>query len=728
MDHPEPNDNTAAQAGQTTVRISRRRRWFFRTLCVALPLLLLASAEGLCRWAGFGGYPPAILKVGDDGSRTWFTTHRPGVDTYFHQRLSLTGGMRAFSFFTPKRAGTFRVFMFGGSAMQGYPQPLNLTNGAFLEALLNDAGPDQQRVEVLNFGATAMASYPAACFLDESMALQPDLVIVMSGNNEFYGAFGVASLHRFGTTPWGMRLTRWMRQWGLAQWLDSLLVSPPSDERVRRQTLMERVVAVGQIGVDDPLRAAADRSLEANLRQMARRCRASGVPLMLCTLPTNECGMAPIGVDVDPPLPAARRAEFDALLARGEQQLAESPGEAAAALRAALAINAAHARGHYLLGCALRAAGDLPGARRSFIAARDSDTMPWRASSRINDVVRRVADAEEAILCDMEAAFRAESPDGLIGWELMDDHVHMSLRGQALFAETVARTIADLTDATAPTTSHTRSSSAPRHLRDHLPELSHAALRDLPAWEVYARRLGRNEFDAYCTASRMRTLFAIPFMARANPVAQARVAKRCDELLAAMSETDRAAVRQWKDDPALHVSNHRPITMVVAYQRMAAGYLAGAADLFDVARRSVTNVSLWRLQLDWCVLHCRQRLQLRPTEHDRDVLADAIEVGELLRRFGGFHDPLGPSYLGMAYNMAGNHSAAIALLNDSVRYARGAEGWPVIVALADSLVRTGQVGRARLLLELAQRDPEIRSSAAQLLSRLNSSAASRPAP
>ncbi|MCG3125316.1 MAG: hypothetical protein CHACPFDD_00134 [Phycisphaerae bacterium] len=721
-------DSPSEPAAPTPVTISRRRRWLFRAVCAALPVVALVAAEGLCRWAGYGGYPPAILRVGSDGTRTWYTTHRPGVDTYFHQRLSLTGGVRAFTFRTPKPPQTFRVFMFGGSAMQGYPQPLNLTNGAFLEAMLSDAWSGERRAEVLNFGATAMASFPAACFLDETIDLQPDLVIVMSGNNEFYGAFGVASLHRFGTTPWGMRLTRWMRQWGLAQWLDTLLVTPPADERVRRQTLMERVVAVGQIAADDPLRAAADRALEANLRQMARRCRARGVPLILCTLPTNERGMAPIGADVEPKLPAAQRAEFDALRARAEQEVRDGVAGAADTLRRALAIDSGSAGLHFLLAQALRAAGDPDGARRCFIEARDRDTMPWRASSRINDVVRRVAADESAIFCDMEAAFRAASPDGTIGWELMDDHVHMSLRGQALFAQVIARTIADRTDA--PTSADARRSEGGPPAAPHsiLPRLSHEALHKLPAWDEYARRLGRNEFDAYCAASRMRTLFDIPFMARANPEAQARAAQRCDELLAAMSEADRAAVRQWKDDPALHVSNHRPITMVVAYQRMLAGDVGGAAELFAIARRSVTNVSLWRLQLDWCWLHCRQRLAAPQAEEDRAVLADAIEVGELLRRFGGFHDALGPSYLGMVYNMAGDHAAAIQLLDDAVRYARGVEGWPVVVALADSLVRTGQAGRARLLLELAQRDPAMRAGAAQLLSRLNSAAASQPAP
>ena len=697
-----PRDGTPAQAP-----LSRRRRRFrrlLRVLLVAFPFLTLGGAEWVCRLRGHGGYPPVILNVGNDGKRQWYSTYRPGVDTYFYTRLSHTGGVRELHFTTPKPAGTVRIVMLGGSAMQGYPQPKALTNGAFLEAMLNDVWAGERTAQVLNLGATAMASFPAVRFLDDMLGHDPDLVVVMSGNNEFYGAYGVASLHTAGTSPTGMRFMRWMRGLGLKQWLDDLLIKPPSDEKILKQTLMERVAVNQRVPADDPLRDAAEASLRAHLSQIVARCRQRGVPVILCTIPTNERGMAPIGVDDVASIARPKRGRFIELL--GALDDAAGAAEAASLLQDAVAVHADHARARFLLARALSSLGRHEEALAHYVAARDLDTMPWRATTAADGAVRQAA-RDGAILCDMVAAFRDESRNGVIGWELMDDHVHMSLRGQAMFARTVARAMTELT--------------GPARVEP-------ARLDTLPDWRTYAERLGAGVYTDYVAAKRMKTLFEIPFMARANPEALRRCMSRCDELLEGMSEADRKAVDHWRD-PGLHVTRNRPITFVVGYYRMADGDYEAAARLFRAARMSVADVSLWRLQLTWYLLKCNRRLHAEPTAEDRRLCREAIEVGELLNRFAGFRDPQAPSYLGRVYNLVGNHQAAVAHLDDAVRYAKGWEGWDVVRALADSLINLGQVDRARLLLNLATKDPDMIDPARRMLAEIDERhPASAPAP
>ena len=119
-------------------RRTRCRRWLFCLVAVLLPPAALLIAEATCRLAGFGGYPPIIIDVGDDGTRHWYSSHRPGTDTFFYRQRSLTGGMRLIHFTTPKPPNTVRIVLLGGSALQGYPHPLPLTNGSFLKAMLQD--------------------------------------------------------------------------------------------------------------------------------------------------------------------------------------------------------------------------------------------------------------------------------------------------------------------------------------------------------------------------------------------------------------------------------------------------------------------------------------------------------------------------------------------------------------------------------------------------------------
>ncbi|HRX87689.1 MAG TPA: hypothetical protein P5572_21900, partial [Phycisphaerae bacterium] len=495
---PTPAEPGNAGAGAP---YSRRRRWLFRIAFLLSPVILLGGGELAARLSGHGGYPPVIRHVGNDGQRDWYTTYRPGVDTFFYSKRSITGGMHTVNFTEPKAPDTVRILFLGGSAMQGYPYERASTNGAILEAMLNDAWAGKRRAEVLNLGATAMASFPARTFLDEMLPHHLDLVVIMTGNNEFYGAYGVSSLHTAGTTPAGMRVARWVRRLGLVQWMVDTFVHEPTDKAIRSQPLMERVAANQHVGPEDPLRDRARDVLTADLTYMVERCRQHNVPVMVCTLPVNERDLAPIGVDDPPSDPAAAAAVADAMTAGAA---AADPVSAAVEYELAIKLSPLAARPHYLLGRAYAQSGDDVAALAEYTQARDLDTMPWRANSWCNTIARTMS-TRGAIVCEMEDFMRAHSPHGAVGWELMCDHVHLTARGQALFAECIAREMTKLAE--------------PLHVDAE-------ALAALPSWEHYVDAGGTEIYEDFVAESRMRTLFKIPFMQHNNPEALARCQAR----------------------------------------------------------------------------------------------------------------------------------------------------------------------------------------------------------
>lgn len=684
----------AAPPAQDAPSGSRRRRRVFAAIAACLPILLLLGAEGVSRLCGFGGYPPVVRLVGSDGPTNWYTTFRPGVDSFFYTQRSQTGGMREWHFITPKPPGTVRILFLGGSAMQGWPQPRPLANDAFLEAMLTELWNDGRRPEVLNFGATAMASFPAVHFLREMLDHELDLVVVMSGNNEFYGAYGVSSLHSAGTSPAGMRFMRWVRGLGLTQWIADITAPDAPSDADRRLALMQRVAVNQQVGPDDRLRAAAETTLRAHLTQIVEMCNRHDIPVVVCTLPTNERGLAPVGADVAPDVGPQEAARFEALLARGRD--ATDPQEAADALREAIELYGKNAESHFLRARALERLGRDAEAHVEYLAARDFDTMPWRATSGANAIARSMAE-KGSTLCDMEAAFRAASPHNAIGWELLDDHVHMSVEGQVLFARTLATTMTQL----------------PMPL-----SVDADRLALLPDAEAFIARAGRNAFTDYEVAWRMTTLFDIPFLARSNPEARQTWHERCDGLRSTMSDLDRLALQQWRD-PGLHLSKERPLCFVAGYNHLMAGDYAGALPLLESARASLAKVSLWRLQLGWYIIKCRRALHPTPTDEDRAICQETLEIGRLLEKFVGFPDPQGPMYLGLVYHAVGAYPRAIAMLDDTVRFVRGAEGAEAVYALADSLIKTGDRGRARKLLNLALKDEDFAETARELLTRLD---------
>ena len=57
--------------------------------------------------------------------------------------------------------------------------------------------------------------------------------------------------------------------------------------------------------------------------------------------------------------------------------------------------------------------------------------MPWRPTAAIEQAARAAAARQGAVLCDLAEVFRDRDPAGAPGWDLFDDHVHLSLQGQA---------------------------------------------------------------------------------------------------------------------------------------------------------------------------------------------------------------------------------------------------------------------------------------------------------
>ena len=185
------------------------KRWLFMGITLAIPLVALAVAEAGLRLGGWGGYPAFFRIAGQLPSGASVALVEPAATKpYFFANPTRPGYAEETNFLMPKPADTVRIFLVGESAAKGYPQPRNLSMAAFLKAMLADAWPEKN-VEVISLGTTAVASFPLVYLTREAVRYQPDLVVFYVGNNEFFGAYGVASINSFGTLPtWALP---WMR-------------------------------------------------------------------------------------------------------------------------------------------------------------------------------------------------------------------------------------------------------------------------------------------------------------------------------------------------------------------------------------------------------------------------------------------------------------------------------------------------------------------------------------
>jgi len=664
--HSEPSTGGASRPRRG--RLSRRQR-----VAVLLVFALVVSAvvfgllEGALRLAGYGGYAPTFSRAGTlpDGATLVMTDHG-GPASYFFRSRSRPASLNPTAFEMPKPAGTVRIVMAGGSAAKGSPYPRHLTSSAFLRAMLEDAWPGRH-VEVINIGTTAIASFPVLGMVTESLEYDPDLVVIYAGNNEFYGAYGVASLHTAGRSPFMIRLIRATRSLAIAQFIDRHLGG--GYDRHDDRTLMEAMVGRASIGPDDPARADAARNLGAFVGDAVRRCRAHGVPVIVCTPPCNERGLAPLGERDRSWMNDTDRAEIESLLADAAAGVGGDPDAVEEAARAALELDPQDATAHYLLGRALDERGEFDEASVEFRRAVDLDPMPWRPPSASVQSVREAARSHGAVLCDLAEAFRAESPGGSVGWELMDDHVHPSLRGQWLIARSIVASMSELSG-------------------ELLVDADRFAA--LSSREDYDERLLANPYDEYAAAHAMRVLGMIPFYQRSNPGYFARFDAECRRIESESPVPVQRAIQQWLSPPS--DGEQRPITGLVAQALFGQGQFEQGERLFDAARRSVVPYGTWELQYTVFMLRCRGAVHGRLSEDDLRLALETAERGRFLVESGSSTNGAGERFTGELLALAGEHREALKMF----------------VAAGPKLSVEGRVAVDEAMVEsyLALREPE----------------------
>lgn len=607
------------------------KRAVFMAVTLALPLAAIGLIEGGLRLAGWGGYPAFVRIAGRLPSGQRVALVEPAASKpYFFANPSRPGYAEETNFLMPKPPGTVRVFIVGESAAKGYPQPRNLSLAAFLQAMLADLWPDR-RVEVISLGTTAVASFPLVYLVRDAVRFEPDMVVFYVGNNEFFGAYGVASINASGTTPtWALPLVRQARGLAIVQALQGLVHRKADESR----TLMEQMIGQTVIPADSPLREAAARNLETHLTHMLATVAKAGVPAVVCTTASNEAGLRPLG-EGGPAADAFARAE------------------------------------------AAEATGDRVAAKAAFLEARDHDTMPWRPTSATEEAVRRAAARAGVTLCDVAERFRGLSTEAATSWDLLDDHVHLSLHGQAEVARAIVESM--------------------RHVPGQVRVEADKAT-SLADWQVYAKRLGANDYDAYRVHHTLRTLFSVPFMKRSNPDAFRRFQAECERAEGAMPPAILEAAREWQTFRP-HAGGLRPLTGMVARVFLRENKPAEAEPLYSIAQRQVPDYTSWYLEYVYFTLACRERIQGALSEADRDEAAAAIDQGEFLLQRGFSETGLTERYVGRLHQLRGDWKASIRPLEAARTRLRGSDLVACEQALFEAYRRTGDLEAARGIAE-----------------------------
>jgi tetratricopeptide (TPR) repeat protein len=409
----------------------RRRRgkpaWWVRLLAVVLsPILFLGLVELVLSLIGYG-YPRSFFVPWKASGQTVYLANSHYAEHFVPKQLSRTPEPCVLG---RKGDSTVRIFVLGGSAAYGDPEPAY----GFcrqLELLLNEHAGGKS-FEVVNTAMTAMNSHVVRRIAQDCARFQPDLFLVWMGNNEVVGPYGPPTLPKslYSSRRFINTCITAKKETHVGQLLKDI------SERLRAKGQPEKKwqgmesFLASRMAADDPKLPVCYRHFRDNLNDIVRTAQRCGAGVILCTVPTNLRFCPPFGSQHKAGLTADRLAQWDRAFREGRRlELAHDLAGALSAYEKAGRIDDSYADLAFSLGKCLEALGKSDEARRVLMQARDCDVLRFRADSAIQAVIggRALTYAAQGVrLLELERA--VDSAD------LFVDHVHLNFQGNFLAA------------------------------------------------------------------------------------------------------------------------------------------------------------------------------------------------------------------------------------------------------------------------------------------------------
>ena len=257
------------------------------------------------------------------------------------------------------------------------------------------------KIEVVNISMTAVNSYTLLDLLPGVLEQKPDLVLIYAGHNEYYGALGVGSVQSYGSSRTLIKLMLYFNNFKITQlvrnsvhWFSSLFVSKNNGSS---GTLMSRMAKDKYILLNSEVFNAGLQQFKENLTDILHLIKAKNVPVILGRLVSNLKDQKPF-----------------ISLNTTDYKTADQVYE-----EAEVEFNN----------------NNLTKADSLFRLAKDLDALRFRAPERINKIIDGLGNEFNVATIPIDSIFDSASPEGIVGDNLIVDHLHPNVHGYQLIGK-----------------------------------------------------------------------------------------------------------------------------------------------------------------------------------------------------------------------------------------------------------------------------------------------------
>jgi tetratricopeptide (TPR) repeat protein len=381
------------------------KKVIFRIILILFPVLIIVLLETSLRLSGYGTdlrlfkrseLYPGYYEINKDVSKRYFT------------RLTATTPTNDI-FLIDKPDTCYRIFVLGCSTTRGFPYQSGTMFSRILYYRLQDAFP-RKRIEVVNLSFSAINSFTVKDMTDEVLENKPDAILIYTGHNEYYGTLGVGSVENGGNLIWIKDLQLELVHFRTYQFIEKLILwfgkkAGSVKDYSRGGAMMEQIAKDKSIIYGSGIYQRGITQFETNMISVLEKAHKRGVPVILSELVSNIKDQAPFNSVKTDSLPPA--------------------GEI------------------YKQAVNLESEGNFEKARELYYRAKDLDVIRFRSPEDFNIMLHRLGDKYHCPVVGMKEVFERNSPKGIIGNNLMVEHLHPNINGYFLMADAFFNSMRD---------------------------------------------------------------------------------------------------------------------------------------------------------------------------------------------------------------------------------------------------------------------------------------------